>query len=161
MKVRKFTVLKDYSVKRVYNDVELIFGYDNDNNEVVTVKNLEGKSIGGVTCGDFGYGEWSYEIDGEYPEVGMGCTECLWSDRHAGTITRVSDSFKTIWFKRDIATRVDSNGMSDCQDYEYKFDPDAPEHKATLRKDGRYRTVGKYGNYVALGWRDEYYDFSF
>lgn len=93
----------------------------------------------------------------EKPIVGMGVTECFFTDRKAGTITRVSDSGKTFWFKYDIATRIDSNGLSDCQTYKYEEDPNGYEIKCTLRK-GKYRTRN---NPVIVGRRDKYYDYTF
>src|ERR1700734_2303534 len=54
------------------------------------------------------------------PEIGMGATILCWTDRHAATITHVTP--KTITVARDIATRVDSNGMSECQKYRYEPD---------------------------------------
>lgn len=92
------------------------------------------------------------------PEVGMGVTELMWTDRHAGTITRVSESKKRLWFKRDIATRADNNGMSDAQHYVYAPNPSAPEIEARLTKKG-WKIVG--GSRLALGYRSEYYDYSF
>ena len=94
------------------------------------------------------------------PEVGMGCTECLWSDTHACTITRISPSGKTIWYKNDIAKVVKGSCQDGSAEYEYEFDESAPENKATLRKNGRYRATGT--NYlIAIGHRREYYDPSF
>lgn len=98
--------------------------------------------------------------NGIKPEVGMGITICQYTDRKAGTITRVSTSGKTFWFKYDIAKRIDNYGMSDCQDYEYTEDPNSWEQKASLRKDGCFR-VKSTGYYVALNRRDAFHDFSF
>ena len=65
------------------------------------------------------------------PTVGMGCTELMWTDRHAYTIVWVSKTGKTIRVQRDIATRTDKNGMSECQDYE--FSPDTNAELVTVR----------------------------
>lgn len=94
------------------------------------------------------------------PTPGMGCTVLMYSDRRAGTITRVSPSGKTIWFTCDEATRIDSNGMSDMQEYSYKTIEGAPELSARMNKRGQYRMKGG-GSVVAVGYRREYYDFSF
>ena len=88
------------------------------------------------------------------PVVGMGGTICSWTDRHACTVVRVSDSGKTVWVKRDIAVRVDKNGMSECQNYEYSPDDSAPEEKFRRRQNGTW------GN-LRLGFRNTYHDFSF
>lgn len=94
------------------------------------------------------------------PEVGMGCTECLFTDCHACTITKVSPSGKTIWYRNDIATVVEGSCQDGSAKYEYRFDDNGCEKKATLRKDGYYRATGT--NYVlALNVRCEYYDPSF
>jgi len=91
------------------------------------------------------------------PEVGMGCTICLWSDSHAGTITRVSPSGKTIWYRQDIATVVGGSCQDGSAEYKYTFDEKGYDQKATLRKDGDYRATGT--NYlIAIGTRREYYD---
>lgn len=94
------------------------------------------------------------------PEVGMGCTEIMYSDRHAGTITDVADNGRAFWFRRDRAIRTDSWGMSDVQEYRYERDPEAREVKVTLRKDGTWRVSGD-GTVIAVGYRAEHYDYSF
>lgn len=93
------------------------------------------------------------------PVVGMGVTLLHWTDRSAGTITRVSASGKTLWFKEDTAERVDTNGMSESQDYKFTPNPDARERRASLRKNGEWREVN--GSRLALGYRSAYYDYSF
>ena len=94
------------------------------------------------------------------PEVGMGCTECLFSDSHAATITKISPSGKTIWYRRDIAKVISGSCQDGSAEYEYKFDEKGYDYKATLRKDGRYRATGT-NFYIAVGVRREYYDPSF
>lgn len=94
------------------------------------------------------------------PEVGMGGTLLMWTDRHAVTVTRVSASGKTLWFKQDKATRTDDNGMSESQRYSYEADPDARERKATLRKNGAW-VESRAGTRLRLGDRNEYRDYSF
>lgn len=104
------------------------------------------------------------------PEVGMGATLCLWSDSHAYTITDVirfksgknAGAIKAVIAQRDIAKRIDKNGMSESQDYEYTFDPTAKGTVFTLRKNGRYLAEGgDGGTRLAIGFRREYYDYSF
>lgn len=91
------------------------------------------------------------------PEVGMGCTECLYTDSHACTITKVSESGKTIWYRRDKAKIVKGTALDGSAEYEYSFDENGFDHKATLRKDGRYRATGtNFG--IILGVRNEFYD---
>jgi hypothetical protein len=104
------------------------------------------------------------------PVVGMGVTVIGWTDRHAGTITRVSPSKKTIWYKRDKATRIDKNGMTDSgQKYEFSPDPTAKEETARavkrhVRLDGVEMDAiffMHHGQKILVGQRSEYYDFSF
>lgn len=94
------------------------------------------------------------------PEVGMGCTYSVGSDRHAATIIDMTASKKTITIQDDNCTRTDHNGgLSESQEYTYAADPNGRINKATLRKNGRYM-IGKY-SYVGLGHRSEYSDPSF
>jgi hypothetical protein len=104
------------------------------------------------------------------PEVGMGATLCLWSDSHAYTITEViryksgknAGKIRAVIARRDIAKRIDKNGMSESQDYEYETDLNARAEVFTLRKNGRYLAEGgDGGTRLAIGFRREYYDFSF
>lgn len=91
------------------------------------------------------------------PVAGMGCTEHLWTDSHACTITRVSPSGKTIWYRRDIATVISGTTQDGSAKYEYRFDENGFDEKATLRKDGRYRATGT-DYLIQLNCRTEYYD---
>lgn len=94
------------------------------------------------------------------PKVNMGCTEHLFTDSHACTVTKVSPSGKTIYYRRDIATIIEGSAQDGSAKYRYEFDEDGYDCKATLRKDGNYRSVGT--NYlIGLGHRTEYYDPSF
>lgn len=95
----------------------------------------------------------------EKPEVGMGVTVYGWTDRHAGTISRVSASGRTFWFRHDKATRTDNGGMTECQTYTFEPQPDAPEYRVykTKHKGWYSRKVGKIG----IGHRSAYHDYSF
>jgi hypothetical protein len=101
------------------------------------------------------------------PEVGMGATLLLWTDRHAMTIHKVdfSGKIKKLWASRDKSTRIDNNGMSESQLYVYNNDDnDISENWElfTLRKDGRWHRGTKLsGNTLFIGHRDEYCDYSF
>ena len=92
------------------------------------------------------------------PEVGMGITILMWTDRQPATITRVSKSGKVFWFKRDHAERRDANGMSESQTYEFFPNPEATEERASLRKNGAWKCGS---GQVRLGSRDKYHDYSF
>lgn len=97
------------------------------------------------------------------PEVGLGGTILMWSDRIPVTILVVDRGGKLLGVSEDNATRTDSNGMSEVQTYE--FTPgDGPVRWFTLRKDGRYVEAGqpmKGGTVLKVGHREKYHDFSF
>lgn len=98
------------------------------------------------------------------PEVGMGATELLWTDRHAYTITSVNATGTVIELQRDRAIRTDTNGMSECQVYTYEPNTNASVQTVTLRKNGQWVTKGqsiKNGTKWLIGFRKEYRDFSF
>jgi len=102
------------------------------------------------------------------PVVGMGATQCHYTDRHAGTITAVkknkSGKVTAFTFQRDTATRTDKNGMSETQEYAYAPNPNAPTREVTLRKNGRWvdrgTTMNGCPSYV-IGERDEFHDYTF
>jgi hypothetical protein len=104
------------------------------------------------------------------PTVGDGATICHFSDRTACTVARVSTSGKTLYLQPDIATldgwkpEILPGGFAGhCvnnheQRYTYQLDPGAPLHRASLRKDGRYRTTR--GEPVVPG-RHQFHDYNF
>lgn len=97
------------------------------------------------------------------PEVGMGATILLFSDRHAATIVEVSDDKRSITVQRDWAHRTDKGGFSETQEYRYEFCPANPCQEFTLRANGRYVLKGenlRQGRTLLIGKRDEYYDFT-
>jgi hypothetical protein len=95
------------------------------------------------------------------PEVGMGATEILWSDRRAKTIVKVLTPNKIV---------VREN-CTECIDYykgEYKILDelsDMHEEIFTRRKSGSWVEMGqpdKFGSvYLILGYRRHYIDPSF
>ena len=98
------------------------------------------------------------------PAVGMGATLCFHSDRHAATVIEISENKKRIVAQQDKAIRTDKNGQSECQSYTFEPNPEGVKFIFTLRKNGRWVEAGsstKNGTGLALGQRDEYYDFSF
>jgi hypothetical protein len=98
------------------------------------------------------------------PVVGMPATICYWTDREPATVVEVRTPRK-IGVKINCANRIDNNGMSEAQDYEYlenEFESQTI-YWFSLTKDRRWRqrgTGGK-GNQLVLGYREKYYDFSF
>jgi hypothetical protein len=116
----------------------------------------------------------SRSVKGEpAPYVGMGATLLSWSDRHAGTIVEVFKKKDVLYIKvqEDNSVRIDKNGMSESQEYEYSSNPNG--------QISYFRKVAPYGFWQAvyikpetgrfnigsggikIGVRDEYYDFSF
>ncbi len=66
--------------------------------------------------------------------------------------------------QEDNAKRIDKNGMSESQEYEFTRNPNASEEEFTLRKNGRWIRKGdpmRGGAEIAIGYRDQYYDYSF
>lgn len=102
------------------------------------------------------------------PEVGMGATEAMFSDRHAGTITAIirygkgakkAGQIKAIDWQQDNATRTDSRGFSDAQDYTYERNPQGRTVRFYARPDGSFQPTGG-GARLLIGIRDEHYDFT-
>lgn len=102
--------------------------------------------------------------------VGMGATLLRWTDRTACTIVRIDGKYITV--QRDHAKRIDKNGMSECQDYEYSPDTEGACYTFKQEKDGRWSEVIKNeetGRFVKIkgglglriGHRDSYHDYSF
>ena len=101
---------------------------------------------------------------GAVPEVGMGCTILLWTDRRPATIVEVNKEKTRIVIQEDDAKRIDKNGMSEVQEWEYTSNPNAYKDTYTLRKDGSYVRLGstlKDGTRILIGHREKYHDFSF
>lgn len=97
------------------------------------------------------------------PEVGMGATECQWSDREPFEIIEVKDD-RHITVRAMNAKRIDNNGMSDCQDYEYTSNENGRIAHLFLTKQGRWReregrSLGCNGWFI--GFAEKYFDYSF
>ena len=97
------------------------------------------------------------------PEIGMGVTVLMWTDRRSGTIVKMSKSKKSLWISRDTVKRTDKNGMSESQEYECTPNMDIPGTEYTLRKNGRYVMKGcdMHGEHLLVGKRNNYFDFTF
>lgn len=93
------------------------------------------------------------------PEVGMGATILMYSDRIACTIISIKNN-RCVLIQEDHHERTDNNGMSESQTYKFSPDPNGIVHKVTLRRGG-YWAISKSTTRVVLGERDHYYDFSF
>ena len=103
------------------------------------------------------------------PTVGMGVTMLSWSDRNAGTIVEVNMKKRYIAVVEDNAVRIDDNGMSESQEYEFTPNPDGYIVYYRKNKKGEWRKcyfnenkrlVFSTGGLV-IGRREKYYDFTF
>ena len=101
-------------------------------------------------------------VSASAPVVGMAATVLCWTDRHAATVVGVGPSGKVCWVRECIARRIDTNGMSECQDYDYEENPAGRVTQFRLGKRG-WREAGSRGKgkALALGHRSHYYDYSF
>lgn len=95
--------------------------------------------------------------------VGMGITVLSYTDRHPATIISVSKSGKSFKAQQDKAHRIDSNGMSDSQEYEYERDEHGRIFDFRRAKNGRFYAEGgqRNGYGCIIGHREKYFDFSF
>lgn len=104
------------------------------------------------------------------PTVGDGATVCHYSDRTACTVIRISPSGKTLWMQEDTAVPdgwkpefVQGGFAGHCvnnadQTYQYSPNPHGTTHRASRRKDGRFRTTN--GQPVIPG-RRQFHDYNF
>jgi hypothetical protein len=111
-----------------------------------------------------GYGSLVHAISNQTrslkPEVGMGVTELMYSDRHPYTIVAIL-SDKKIQVKPCTSTRIDKNGCSEVQEYTYETYEPSPPITLRLNKHGRWKQAGQPdGSTFLIGKREEYYDFT-
>ena len=93
-------------------------------------------------------------------KVGTGVTMLSWTDRIPGTIIEVGNNY--IKVQEDIYKRVDNNGMSDCQDYEYTPNPNGTIKTYKKARNGKFTDTGKNsGSGLIIGYRERYFDYSF
>lgn len=104
------------------------------------------------------------------PVVGMPATILSWTDRRPATVVEVNSKKRYIVVQEDNARRIDNNGMSESQEYEYTPNPEANRQVFRKMKDGSWlrhvinpatnRLVKRSGG-LMLGRREKYHDFSF
>lgn len=131
---------------------------------MIKIVNLDAKPEAGVRLGRDTHSVTNFMMGNSKmpkPEVGMGATILMATDRRAATIIWVSESGRQVIIQEDKAIRVDSNGMSESQEYRYERDEDSTPVKYSLRKDGAWRQVGQSQGGLLIGRRSEYYDYSF
>ena len=76
------------------------------------------------------------------PEVGMGVTYSIGSDRYPYFISRVVNH-RSVEIQAANYRRTDNNGFSESQTYEITPNPDAAVITITLRKDGCWYQKGQ------------------
>lgn len=108
------------------------------------------------------------------PEVGMGATLLMYSDRSPWTVIEVrkNKAGKVVEavMQADRAIRTDDRGMSDCQDYRFERDLEGTTRTIRQTRDGKWREAytdydgkvrcTKNSSIVRLGSRDRHYDFT-
>ena len=120
---------------------------------------------------------YSRSVIGEpAPYLGQGATILGWTDRYPCTVIEIAykrdGSLDYIVVQDDDAKRIDKNGMSEDQTYEYTRNQDGATRYYRKDKRGICRACvrnGQTGRLVfaghsqglSLGQRDKYYDFSF
>lgn len=107
------------------------------------------------------------------PTIGMGATILGWTDRNPATVVNVFRTGKSLYVvtQDDSYRRIDENGMSESQEYEYTPNPNGGKRTFRRADDGQWHAValnddtGRYvktgGNGLRIGEREKYHDFSF
>lgn len=73
--------------------------------------------------------------------IGMPCTMCVGSDRYPFEVTHISESGKTIWVREMTAIPTANYNRLDPE-YTYESNKKGRLANFSLRKDGRFRSVG-------------------
>ena len=102
-------------------------------------------------------------------KIGDGVTLNYYSDETPATVIEIGRNGSFLIVQEDNAKRIDNNGMSDCQDYEYSRNEKGRIHTfyKTRRKDKTFytntgrSTYNEYGVYLTLKHRRKYFDYSF
>lgn len=100
----------------------------------------------------------------ETPEivVGMGATECCWTDRHAYEVIAVQDEKHITVRRLDVNLKTGTDWLS--QEYEYTSNPDNPPCRLYKTAKGWRERFGRNSlgdNVFVIGVAREYYDPSF
>lgn len=101
--------------------------------------------------------------------IGDGVTLNYYSDEKPATVVEIDSKGKWIKVQMDIAKRIDKNGMSDCQEYEYFRDENGyirTFYKTRIKDytvftDTGRSTYDSYGIYLSLKVRRKYFDYTF
>tara|TARA_R110000744_G_scaffold134922_3_gene244231 strand:- start:7544 stop:8071 length:528 start_codon:yes stop_codon:yes gene_type:complete len=79
---------------------------------------------------------WMMSNNNTLPEIGEGATELMWSDRQPHQVTWVSDDKSECIIQSINAKRIDTNGMSESQNYDYSDVTDHKQHLIWRNKQG-------------------------
>lgn len=79
---------------------------------------------------------WMMANNNTLPEVGKGATKLMWSDREPYQVTWVSDDKSECIIQPINAKRIDKNGMSESQEYDYSEVQDYKIHLVWRKKQG-------------------------
>lgn len=103
------------------------------------------------------------------PEIGMGATVAMWSDRRACTV--IAWNGETLTVQEDTSIRTDNNGMSDAQSYRYEKNELGARHHFRRDKHGKWQELStsqtgrlvmvKGGHGLILNARMTFHDYSF
>lgn len=105
-------------------------------------------------------------------EVGAGATVLSWTDRFPATVIKVEEKGKSVYVtvQYDKYKRIDLNGMSESQSYEYTRDPEGATRVfrstngkgwVAVRKNEETGRMVKCSGGLVIGYREHYHDFSF
>lgn len=92
-------------------------------------------------------------------EIGTGATEYVGSDRYPYTVIAVDQAKKLIVVQSDNCRRMDKNGMSEIQEYQYARNHEGRIYILKQYKDHSWRSAPK-STPFSFGVRQCYYDFS-
>jgi hypothetical protein len=94
------------------------------------------------------------------PEVGIGATLVVGSDRYPMTIVAVEKDGNKVTVQHDKFILVDGSRNSESQTYSYIPNPNAPLDVYTKRKNGRFVKQGDtmWGCALHIGRRRAYFD---
>ena len=105
------------------------------------------------------------------PQIGDGATILCWTDRNPATVVFIDQIKNIVGVTCDSYRRIDSNGMSEDQEYEYTSNPNGFVKYFRKSKGGEYFPVvlnektlrwnKSSGSGLVIGRREKYYDFSF
>jgi hypothetical protein len=107
------------------------------------------------------------------PEIGMGVTFLSWTDRSPGTIVEINtlkNGVTEIVVQEDKYKRIDKNGFSESQEYEYTPNPEAfkKHYRLIDGKWVRYYFANESNRWrkdkddrIVVGRREKFHDFTF